>query len=133
MSDENADIKIESVPDKTQVASQDDLIEKNKALERQLEELRNERNNSVNNSRDSGQKNNRLSFISDFITAIMNSLSSSHGDLSRNFGGGVRGAMLAALYQSIFVIGLASISYVAYTAFNTQEQRVFIQNEQTDR
>jgi hypothetical protein len=110
-----------------------DLIESNRLLAQQLEELRNEKsfqNKDNNSQRTTG---NRLSFISDFIGAILSSLGSSHSALSVNFGGGVRGAVFAAVYQSIFLIGLTAISYGFYQVTNMQEQKVFIPNEEFHR
>jgi hypothetical protein len=110
-----------------------DLTESNELLARQLEELRREK--SINHDDAAGQKNtgNRLSFISDFFGSLLSSLGSNHAALSANFGGGVRGAILGALYQSFFISGIIGASYVFYQVTNMQEQSVYIPNEESSR
>jgi hypothetical protein len=110
-----------------------EIERENRELREQIEELKNAQNPSNDNGSMSKITPNRLSFISDFLGAIMSSLVSSHNALSVNFGGGIRGAVLGAIYQSIFIIGLSAISYVVYITVNTQEQRVYIPNEESSR
>jgi hypothetical protein len=125
----NSEFKVE--PASTDL--QDDLIKKNKLLEEEIERLNNERINRESSGISQRNTSNRLSFISDFVSAILSSLGSSHSALSVNFGGGVRGAFFAALYQSFFLIGLIAVSYGFYQITNMQEQRVFIPNEESNR
>jgi hypothetical protein len=107
-----------------------DRERENEELKRQIEELKNAQNPSTNSDSLSKATPNRLSFISDFLVAIMSSLVSSHNALSANFGGGIRGAVFGAIYQSIFIIGLSTISYITYITVNSQEQSVYIPNEE---
>jgi hypothetical protein len=110
-----------------------DRDRENEELRRQVEELKNTQ--SLGSTSDSAPKPtaNHLSFISDFLGSVLSSMVSSHSALSANFGGGIRGAFFASVYQVIFMAGLASTSYVFYQITNTQEQRVYIPNEESTR
>lgn len=108
----------------------DDLLKKLEELAAQKKALE-EENVKLKSAHppEEPKSSNKLSFISDFIDAIYDTLSDSHGKLSINFGGGLKGAIWASIFMMIFTIGLSTIAYIAYETINSKEQTIFLPDE----
>jgi hypothetical protein len=105
------------------LTEQDKLKSENEALKKQLEELQ-----DVHSQRGT-EKTGKLSWVSDFINSILVGFVDSHSALTKNFGGGFRGALVGATFLIVFFIGLTTIGYVTYETINSSEQKVFMENE----
>jgi F0F1-type ATP synthase assembly protein I len=102
------------------LSEDDKLKSENEALKEQLDRLKNPQTQSGGNS------DGKLSIISDFINSLLVGFVNSHSALTKNFGGGVRGAIIGAIFLVIFFIGLSAIGYLTYETIYSTEQKVYI-------